>query len=66
VAGFAVPLIAYASKRYAQGYRYIGAIRTSGIGYTRRGIIDNLLIEGVNSAAVNFVNPIYLVSILNG
>jgi len=45
---------------------YIGAILTRNIGYTCEGIIDKLLIEGVNSAAVNFVNPIYLVSILNG
>ena len=44
----------------------IGAIRTSDIGYTCEEIIDNFLIEGVNSAAVNFGNPIYLVSILNG
>jgi hypothetical protein len=36
------------------------------MGYTCEEIIDNFLIEGVNSAAVNFVNPIYLVSILNG
>ena len=45
---------------------YIGAILTRNIGYTCEEIIDGLLIEGVNSAAVNFVNPIYLVSILNG
>jgi len=44
----------------------IGAIRTSDISYTCEEIIDGLLIEGVNSAAVNFVNPIYLVSTLNG
>ena len=45
---------------------YIGAILTSDISYTCEEIIDGLLIEGVNSAAVNFVNPIYLVSTLNG
>ena len=32
--------------------------------YLREGFIDNLLIGGVNSVAVNFVNPISVVRIL--
>jgi len=52
-------------NRIANG-GYIEVILTSDIGYTCDEIIDNLLIEGVNFAAVNFVNRIYPVSILNG
>jgi len=52
-------------NRIANG-GYIEVILTSGNGYTCDEIIDNLLIEGVNFAAVNFVNRIYPVSILNG
>ena len=51
-------------NRIADG-GYIEVILTSHIGYTCDEIIDNLLIEGVNFAAVNFVNRIYPVSILN-
>ena len=45
-------------NRIANG-GYIEVILTSDIGYTCDEIIDNLLIEGVNFAAVNFVNRIY-------
>jgi hypothetical protein len=40
----------------------IEAILTSDIGYTCKRTIDNLLVERINFAALNFVNSIYLVS----
>ena len=52
-------------NRIADG-GYIEVILTSDIGYTCEGVIDKFLIKKGNSTADNFVNPIYLVSILNG
>ena len=52
-------------NRIASG-GYIEVILTSDTDYACEEIIDNLLIEGINSAAVEFLNPIYLISILNG